>query len=283
MSVAMRVMSLVGVAAIGVGGLAVPADADDLLPQEQKQDVLTPTLQQVADRQSTPSGADTPSDPLGDEPGSILQRANGRILVDVRLTSTSSHVLSALRDAGGHIRFVDDSMETVTVAVDPADIEALAASTPDLIAVREVLRPMTNATCPSGSFVSEGVTQLKAALARTQFPVDGSGITVGVLSDSYDRLAGADTDVSNGELPGPANPCGNTSAVGNLSEGPSGADEGRAMAQIVHDIAPKANVLFATAFAGELAFAQSIRDLAAAGADIIVDDVTYYAEPMFQD
>ena len=68
-----------------------------------------------------------------------------------------------------------------------------------------------------------------------------------------------------------------------------GADEGRAMAQIVHDVAPHATLAFATAFKGEAAFAANIERLArpvaegGAGADVIVDDVGYFEEPFFQD
>ena len=55
------------------------------------------------------------------------------------------------------------------------------------------------------------------------------------------------------------------------------------MAQIVHDLAPGAKISFATAFVGEVAFAENIRGLAAAGASVIVDDVGYFEEPFFQD
>lgn len=260
------------------GALSPAVTDENVTIAEKKNNVLTPSLQQLA------AGAQQAADvPVGEGPGSVLQKPSGRILVDVRLENTSPNVLESLRAAGGRITFVDRTMQTATVAVRPADLKALAAADPAIISVLEVVTPMTNAACPSGDFVSEGVTQLKAALARSQFGVDGTGITVGVLSDSYDRAAGAATDVTNGELPGVTNPCGNSSAVGNLAEGPSGADEGRAMAQIVHDVAPKAKILFATAFAGQPAFAQSIRDLAAQGADVIVDDVSYFTEPMYQD
>lgn len=238
----------------------------------QKQSVLTPSLQRLA--------AD---EPPGVQAAEILTRPNGRIVVDVRLSDTSARTLDDLRQAGARMRFLDTTMQVATVAIDAADLPALASVT-GIISVREVLRPMTNAACPSGPFVSEGVTQLRAALARTQFSVTGRGVTVGVLSDTYNQLGGAAADVSNGELPGAGNPCGHTTAVGNLEEGPvDGGDEGRAMAQIIHDVAPDAKILFASAFNGEGAFAQSIRNLAAAGADIIVDDITYYDEPMFQD
>ena len=72
-----------------------------------------------------------------------------------------------------------------------------------------------------------------------------------------------------------------------------GTDEGRAMLQIVHDMAPKARLGFATANGGQLNFANNIRSLAGlpgaphavAGfkADVIVDDIIYLDEPMFQD
>ena len=67
-----------------------------------------------------------------------------------------------------------------------------------------------------------------------------------------------------------------------------GTDEGRAIAQLVHDIAPGADLQFHTAFAdipdlGIANFAQGILDLRAAGSDIIVDDVRYLAEPIFSD
>ena len=62
----------------------------------------------------------------------------------------------------------------------------------------------------------------------------------------------------------------------------AGVDEGRAMIELVHDVAPGSPQAFYTAFEGHLDFAQGIRDLAAAGCKIITDDVFYLAEPFFQ-
>jgi hypothetical protein len=50
------------------------------------------------------------------------------------------------------------------------------------------------------------------------------------------------------------------------------------MLEIIHDIAPGAQLYFATAFTGQAQFAQNIRDLRPAGCDIIVDDVFYSFE-----
>ena len=276
-SVRTGLTAVIAAAALGMG-LVSPAAAQEPVP-DQKAGPLTPTLQDLATGVS-PDGKGRTAEDSED----LLTTGAGRLLVNVRLADTSDASLARLRSAGARIRFVDEQLSTVTVAIAAGKLDALAALSPLVESAQEVLRPMTNAACPSGPFVSEGVTQLKAALARTQFSVTGRDITVGVLSDSYNFLGGANTDVANGELPGAGNPCGNTTAVGNLVEGDTGSiDEGRAMAQIVHDVAPGAKILFASAFLGDLAFAQSIRDLAAQGADVIVDDVTYYTEPMFQD
>ena len=121
-------------------------------------------------------------------------------------------------------------------------------------------------------------------VARSTFDVDGSGVTVGALSDSYDNLGAAAGDVATGDLPGMGNPLGNTTPVNVLEELPGdGIDEGRAMLQLVHDVAPGADLAFHTAFLGQADFANGIIELAATGSDVIVDDVIYFAEPMFQD
>ncbi|MGH9181744.1 MAG: S8 family serine peptidase, partial [Acidimicrobiales bacterium] len=52
---------------------------------------------------------------------------------------------------------------------------------------------------------------------------------------------------------------------------------------IIHDVAPGAGLAFHTFRGGQVAFADAIRTLAAVGADVIVDDTTNLAEPMFQD
>ena len=60
-------------------------------------------------------------------------------------------------------------------------------------------------------------------------------------------------------------------------------DEGRAMAQLIHDIVPGSKLFFHTAFDGAADFAQGILELREEGADVIVDDIGYLDEPFFQD
>ena len=133
---------------------------------------------------------------------------------------------------------------------------------------------------------SEGDVTHKAALARAVFGMNGSGVKIGVLSDSYDtRTTGTNAadDIASGDLPGPGNPNGFTTPVTVLLDDPDGSDEGRAMLQIIHDLAPGAELYFSTAFVSQASFAEQIIALHAAGCDIIVDDITYFAEAVFQD
>ena len=55
------------------------------------------------------------------------------------------------------------------------------------------------------------------------------------------------------------------------------------MLELIHDMAPGAQLYFATAFTSITSFADNIRALRTAGCDIIVDDVGYYVESPFQD
>ncbi len=129
-----------------------------------------------------------------------------------------------------------------------------------------------------GSATSQADSALDADLVRNALPTsfDGTGIKIGVLSDSYNNLGGANDDILSGDLPAEG-----VTVIQDLSSG--GSDEGRAMLQLIHDIAPGADLLFATAFTGQQGFADNIYALAEAGADIIVDDVGYLTAPFFQD
>lgn len=228
---------------------------------------------------------------------SVLRQGN-RVLAYVRFDHGAVAALSALRGARAKIVDVSSRYQTITVAAKPGELRGIAGvsrvagvspvHTPIVAGVGGA-GPVASAIEPCfGAATSEGDLQLNAMAARAGFEVDGSGVKVGILSDSFNRDKVADTraaaDVESGDLPGPGNPCGYTSPVQVLDDSEvGGGDEGRAMAQIVHDLAPGAKLSFATAFAGELSFAQNIKKLAEKGASIIADDVFYTEEPFFQD
>ena len=160
--------------------------------------------------------------------------------------------------------------------------------------IAQAVRPHTLV----GAATSQGVA-LERADKVQQAGVDGKGITIGVLSDSYDvaTLDGlgnplkihAKQDIKSGDLPGPGNKA-YPQPVTVLEEGTDpdfDQDEGRAMLQIVHDIAPAAKLCFATADNGQVGFADNIRALASktgpCKADVLVDDIVYDDEPFFSD
>jgi hypothetical protein len=270
---------------------------------------LSPGLTQLSEAPLRASSAAAQATALGlpaAGPGSLI-REGRRLLADVRFEEGAIARLRALRAAGARVVASSRSLQTVTVSVAPAALEPLARVL-GVAAVSPVRAPLTRAPteCQGGSVISEGVGQLGVEVMRDEpgFGFEGDGITVGVLSDSFDvatEAAGggpiatdATADVESKDLPGPANLCvDQEDPVEVLDEldpepGRSGSDEGRAMLQIVHDIAPRARLAFASAFNGELAFAENIEALADGGpggadADVVVDDVIYFGEPMFQE
>lgn len=162
-------------------------------------------------------------------------------------------------------------------------------------------KAMTKAFSNGGIAQNSADAAMFSDLVKKRYNVDGSGITIGVMSDSYDcvkeipkttttettvtttteiaNVTTAANDVATGDLP---------NNVQVLREYPfcsdgTAHDEGRAMMQLIHDIAPKAKLLFYTAWESEAAMAKGILELKKAGAKIIVDDIGYHAELMFQD
>jgi hypothetical protein len=138
----------------------------------------------------------------------------------------------------------------------------------------------------TGSVDSQGDVALQSDEVRSALGFDGTGVNVGVISNSYNQDSSAATnasqDVASGDLPSDVNVL--------LDATSSDADdEGRAMLQIIHDVAPGASLLFnnvsgeeATG-ADQVSFVNAIDALQSNGADVIVDDVYFRQEPFFQD
>jgi Subtilase family len=291
------VVAVVVVALASMPGLAVARESraadGDLSPRLAE--LAKPTV-----RMAPPDKQAAILDVAPSGPGSLL-RDSSRVLAEVRFDHGAAAGAIDLADSGARVVSVSPRYQTVTVSVSPGSLRALA-DVPRVDAVTESLAPILSGAedwgpTPSairlcfGAATSEGDTQLNAMRARDAFSVDGSGVTVGILSDSFARDMTAATsaaiDVASGDLPGLDNPCGYNAPVDqglDTYAGGDATDEGRAMAQIVHDLAPGARLAFATAFTGSAAsFADNIRALSADGAQVIVDDVIYLDEPFFQE
>ena len=205
----------------------------------------------------------------------FLRYADGRVLVNARAAADGAALLTDLRRLG--------LLNGVRAGQVVSGLFPLAAL--DRAVGLSSLRSISAAPAPithTGSITSQGDVALRADIARGVHGVNGSGITVGVISDAYDSLGGATADIVSGDLPpggvivlnGESPYCGTLIFC---------IDEGRAMLQIVHDLAPGAQLLFHHGLGGKAGYATAIADLAAAGVDVIVDDLMYLDEPMFQD
>src|SRR4051794_9051836 len=221
----------------------------------------------------------------------------GRVLVDVRLAPGADLAAVQQRVQALGLRTTTRDARYRTGLIEgfvALDKVAAVASTAGVGAVLQALPPRSRV----GAVTSQGVHEER--IDRAPRGIDGRGLTIGVLSDSYDAATvdpsgdpltdHAADDVASGDLPGPGNPLNPQPVVvlNDLDQGdPIATDEGRGILQIVHDIAPKSKLCFASAFISEAMFAQNIRDLAdpakGCGANIIDDDVGYFDEPMFED
>ena len=130
---------------------------------------------------------------------------------------------------------------------------------------------------------------MRNALAANGLSVNGTGIKVGVISNNFNANGYAAANLGYGTvLPVQSS----VKVLQDLAQ-PGSDDEGRAMMQVVHDVAPGAQLDFCT-FAGaatdfangvsgsDTAFAHAILALAADGCKVICDDIVAPDSPWFQ-
>ncbi len=212
----------------------------------------------------------------------IPYASDGDVVVDVTVTP-SADLDASLAALGAEVlsRAPDRSSLRLHIAIER--IEALAAL-PEVVFVqpkqdaavfrmRAQEQQTTNITqtgTGQGSRSSEGDITHLAFAARAAFGARGAGVKIGVLSDGVASLA---TSQARGDL-GPVTVLSGQAGVG---------DEGTAMLEIVHDLAPDAQLFFATGVTSITTFAQNIKALRAAGCDVIVDDVFFFVESPFHD
>lgn len=243
--------------------------------------------------------------------GSLQFDMRKRLAVTVRFTSMpSAFVVAAITALDAEVT-VSQRHAAATVLIPQSNLPDLAAI-PTVKTVVPALAPQLSRSQPtpgglaavSGrrkSLAAPAISDsqcrsipvdadepLRTAAARDRFGVDGSGVTVGIVSDSFDTSTTAATtaadDVASGVLPGPGNPCGFFAPVRIVADDLNdGTDEGRAMAQLVHGVAPGAELMFAAAGFDQYQFADRIIALADAGANIIVDDVQFLGETNYQE
>jgi subtilisin-like proprotein convertase family protein len=234
--------------------------------------------------------------------------SSGTVLVDIRASKVSPDLIAGLTKAGAGIRAVSDRYGSVRAEVPLSAVSAIAArgdvkrveQADEAMTARELAAPATagkgtetkeqkadriagelqkavasksqqRSAAAAATLTSEGDRAHNADIARQQFGVTGVGVKACALSDGVDSLAASQ---AKGELP-------NVDVIaGQEGDG----DEGTAMLEIIHDLAPRAALGFASAFNSDASFADNIRKLRfESHCDVIVDDVIYFKESPFQD
>jgi subtilisin family serine protease len=199
--------------------------------------------------------------------------AGNRVGVMVR-AATATHLellRSELAGLGMQVVNVSARQEVISGYLDPSRINDLPGLA-GFAGVAPIYKPIASV----GKATTQGDAVILGPEFRAATGLDGTGVTVGVISNSVSQFAGGLADsVATGDLPPNVNV---------LQDGSPGEDdEGRAMLEIVHDVAPGASLDFATGDGGPQNFAANILNLAGAGANAISDDLIYLDEPMFND
>ena len=258
-----RVTVLPGQAGRGDEGTQPVRQIEALLAAKAQR---TPAQRKVSSQLLDASGSGRPSGPAG----SIRPRATDpdalpeRVTVDIRADVTPA-VLRRIRALGGTVINSVPKYRAIRAELPLAAVVRLAA----LSAVQSI-RPADEAVTRQDD-TTEGDVAHRANQARRTHGVDGTGIGIGVISDGVrslaDRQATDDLPARVTVLPGQA----------------GRGDEGTALLEIVHDLAPGAELYFATGHGGQAQMAENIEALCEAGANVIVDDIGYPLEAAFQD
>ena len=204
-------------------------------------------------------------------------RNNNSAQTYIRLASIQESDINELSALNVEIEVVNTQLKKVQAWVEISQLETLSQLTNV-----EMISTPSFAHSRSGSVVSEGDSILRANLLR-DLGFSGQGIKVGVVSDgSNDWMSAQGSE----DLPNLVTRFGNCATQQEVIEtciSARSCNEGTAMAEIIHDLAPDAELAIAAA-STSLEFIQGINQLANDfKADIIVDDLGFYMEPYFED
>jgi hypothetical protein len=233
--------------------------------------------------------------------------SNNGVQVYVLLEEVTEENLQQLRAAGATIEITDAARRRVQARIPVARLSAVAA-----LPFVTFVRLPSYGVHRVGSVTTEGDAILHSDAVRSQLGLDGTGVKVGVISDGLKGVfasgcttcAGvANGPIAKGDLPsatgtrtsGTARTAGGvlTSSSGGIAGRSFPADgdleglipgcafagagaEGTALLEIVHDIAPGAQLAFAN-FDTDLAFNQAVNFLASTN-DVVVDDIGFYGD-----
>lgn len=190
---------------------------------------------------------------------------NGNVQVYLYCNEVSDSNLEELLSIGLIVEEVNEDLKIIQGWLPYENLEE-AAEAGFVVKVT----PPSYAHTRAGSLTTQGDAVLGSDDVRNILGFDGTGVKIGVISDGVDSLA---MSQATGDLPG----------FVDVGSNANGGDEGTAMLEIIHDIAPGADLAFYTAFPTSMNFLNAITFFMNNGVDIIVDDVGFLTQPYFQD
>jgi Subtilase family/Abnormal spindle-like microcephaly-assoc'd, ASPM-SPD-2-Hydin len=228
--------------------------------------------------------------------------AAGAVQVYVLMEETSEDNLARLAAAGAAIEITDASHRRVQARVAIDRLRAVAA-----LPFVNFVRLPNYAVTHIGAVTTEGDAILRADAVRRQLSLDGTGIKVGVVSDGIKGIFASGCTscggvsggpIATGDLPDASGTRNSSGVLTGVSGGISGRSfqansdfeglprgscafagagaEGTAMLEIIHDLAPGAQLAFANADT-DLAFTQAVNFLASTN-DVVVDDLGFFGD-----
>jgi len=223
------------------------------------------------------------------------------VQVYILMSSINDERLAQLTAAGVAIEISDIGRRRVQARIPAARLN-MVASLPFV----DFIRLPAYARHLAGAVTTEGDKILHTDAVRKQLSLDGTGVRVGVISDGLKGVFASGCDTCGGDAGGPIASGDLPDAVGVRNGGvlvsasggingrsfqqngdleglPSGAcgfagagAEGTALLEIVHDLAPGAQLSFANADT-DLAFNRAVNFLASTN-DIVVDDLGFFGD-----
>ncbi len=248
-----------------------------------------------------------PPDPAGGPiPQRFAEEVPGEWRVEVHVEALDGALVERIGRHAERLLHVSERHRRIALAVvERAPLLAIA-DLPGVIAIEPLIEPVRRA----GSVTSRAPRALRVTDIAPGLQLDGSGEKLGILSDSFARteaLRTAETqpapcavadngarvvtglaNQASGDLPGAVELFADNADAGACPDAGGLTDEGAAMGELAHDIAPGADMAFHTAFISQASFAEGFETLCAprseggAGATVVVDDVIFPTEPMYQ-
>src|SRR5262245_50167496 len=233
--------------------------------------------------------------------GRMRLNDSNEVQVYILMSPVSNERLAQLRAAGVTIEIADSDRRRVQARVPASRLRAIAS-----LPFVDFIRLPAYARRHAGLAITEGDRILHTDAVRNQFGLDGTGVRVGVLSDGLKGIFDTGCTNCGGVANGPIATADLPDAIavrragllvsssggirgmsfqenGDLEGLPDGAcgfagagAEGTALLEIVHDLAPGAQLSFANADT-DLAFNSAVNFLASTN-DVVVDDLGFYGD-----